>query len=162
MNNAKTLFTNLIQYLAIKVISFYQMIRLTNFRFRPSKAYLILLIALISSQSFAQRLYVPVGGGEAKGIDWIKNSNNQNIRIGTSNPTRDLHIQSTSSGITTPYNLTGGLDIESNSITGINILSPNSGYGRIYFGAPSSATAGALEYIHSSTHVPGFWKQQPS
>jgi hypothetical protein len=57
------------------------------------------------------------------------------------------------------YSLTGGLQIESTSITGINILSPDTGYGRIYFSAPTGGTtAGAVEYIHCATPACGFMK----
>jgi hypothetical protein len=79
------------------------------------------------------------------------------VGIGTTIPDRNLHIYQGNSGVT-GYPITGGIDIESTSITGINILSPNAGYGRIYFGAPISSTAGAIEYIHNATLASGYMK----
>ena len=79
------------------------------------------------------------------------------VGIGTTSPDRNLHIYQGDSGVT-GYPLTGGIDIESTSITGINILSPNAGYGRIYFGAPISSTVGAVEYIHNATLASGYMK----
>lgn len=79
------------------------------------------------------------------------------VGIGTTSPGRTLDVVQASSGAT-PYNLTGGIDIESSNITGLNVMSPNTGYGRIYFGAPVSATAGAIEYIHNATATNGYMK----
>ena len=81
-----------------------------------------------------------------------------NVGIGTTNPSSKLHVYQASSGVT-PYSLTGGINIESNSITGINIMSPDTGYGRIYFGAPTGgSTTGAIEYIHNANVSAGYMK----
>ena len=81
-----------------------------------------------------------------------------NVGIGmTGTPSGKLHGKGSSSGAT-PYALTAGANIESDNISGINILSPNNGYGRIYFGAPVSNTAGAVEYIHDATVTDGYMK----
>lgn len=81
-----------------------------------------------------------------------------NVGIGmTGTPSGKLHVKGSSSGAT-PYALTAGANIESDNISGINILSPNNGYGRIYFGAPVSNTAGAVEYIHDATVTDGYMK----
>ncbi|KKN52726.1 hypothetical protein LCGC14_0609630 [marine sediment metagenome] len=82
---------------------------------------------------------------------------NGNVGIGIGDADRNLRVWASNSGAS-GYALTGGVDIESNSITGINILSPNTGYGRIYFGSPISATAGAIEYIHNATLTDGYMK----
>lgn len=84
-------------------------------------------------------------------------TNNDRVGIGTTSPSRNLHIQDASSGATA-YGLTGGIDIETDNISGLNILSPNTGYGRLYFGAPVSNTAGAVEYIHNATLTDGYMK----
>ena len=102
--------------------------------------------------SDAQNMLFYTGTSERMRID-----SSGNVGIGTTSPDRNLHIYQGNSG-RTGYPLTGGIDIESTSITGINILSPDNGYGRIYFGSPSSSTAGALEYIHSSTLSSGYMK----
>ena len=83
--------------------------------------------------------------------------NGGDLGIGTTSPDRNLHIYQGNSGVT-GYAITGGIDIESTSTSGINILSPNAGYGRIYFGAPISNTAGAIEYIHNATLASGYMK----
>jgi hypothetical protein len=80
------------------------------------------------------------------------------LGLGTRSPQRQLHVKSQSSGLSTGYSLTGGIDIESNNITGINILSPNSGHGRIYFGVPVSKTVGSVEYKHNATASSGYMK----
>ena len=81
-----------------------------------------------------------------------------NVGIGmTGTPSGKLHVKGSPSGAS-PYALTVGVNIESDEISGINILSPNDGYGRIYFGAPISNTAGAVEYIHNATAASGYMK----
>jgi hypothetical protein len=101
---------------------------------------------------FNGKFYVQTGGTDKLTID-----TSGNVGIGTATPLQKLHVYQASSGVT-PYSLTGGINIESNSITGINILSPNTGYGRIYFSAPVSPTVGAIEYIHSATATSGYMK----
>lgn len=97
------------------------------------------------------------GGAFGGASSLVYDDVNGRVGIGTNSPNRNLHIQQTSSGATA-YNLTGGIDIETNNISGLNILSPNNGYGRIYFGSPVSNTAGAVEYIHDATLASGYMK----
>jgi hypothetical protein len=78
-----------------------------------------------------------------------------NVGIGTASPDRKLHIYGGNSGVT-GYPLATGLDIEgSGSHTGINILSRDTGAGRIYFGSPSSYIAGSIEYNHNASVTSG-------
>jgi hypothetical protein len=90
------------------------------------------------------------------GTELVRFKNDGNVGIGTTSPGAKLHVYSSSSGASA-YAL-NGVEIESNGVTGINILSPNTGYGRIYFGAPISNTAGAIEYIHNATLSSGYMK----
>jgi len=81
-----------------------------------------------------------------------------NIGIGTTSPEELLHIKNGDVGVT-PYDLGTGLNIEgTTSNVGINIISSNTGQGRIYFASPSSNTAGAIEYNHDATLSNGFMK----
>ena len=74
-----------------------------------------------------------------------------NVGIGTTAPSELLHIKNGDAGVT-PYNLGTGLNIEGTTSTvGINIVSTDTGQGRIYFGSPSSNTAGAIEYVHNAS-----------
>ena len=80
------------------------------------------------------------------------------VGIGTTSPEELLHIKNGDAGVT-PYNLGTGLNIEgTTSNVGVNIVSTNTGQGRIYFGSPSSNTAGAIEYNHDATLSNGFMK----
>jgi hypothetical protein len=81
-----------------------------------------------------------------------------NVGIGTTSPEELLHIKNGDAGVT-PYNLGTGLNIEgTTSNVGVNIVSTNTGQGRIYFGSPSSRTAGAIEYNHDASLSNGFMK----
>jgi hypothetical protein len=80
------------------------------------------------------------------------------VGIGTASPEELLHIKNGDAGVT-PYDLGTGLNIEgTTSNVGINIISSNTGQGRIYFASPSSNTAGAIEYNHDATLSNGFMK----
>lgn len=92
------------------------------------------------------------GGGSSR----IFVSSSGLVGIGTSSPNKKLHVYDGASGVTA-YDLKG-VNIESDGITGINILSTNAQSGRIYFGAPISNTAGSIEYFHSATLANGYMK----
>ncbi len=80
------------------------------------------------------------------------------VGIGTDSPEELLHIKNGDVGVT-PYDLGTGLNIEgTTSNVGVNIVSTNTGQGRIYFASPSSNTAGAIEYNHSASLSSGFMK----
>jgi len=67
--------------------------------------------------------------------------------VGLNNPYTRFHIRNGASGVSSAH--TNGLTIENNSDVGINLLSPNSNMGRIYFGDPQSFTTGSIEYVHN-------------
>jgi hypothetical protein len=117
---------------------------------------------------------IPIGSGPVDGsgtanyvtkwsdADTIGNSiiydNGTFVGIGTTSPEELLHIKNGDAGVT-PYDLGTGLNIEGTTSTvGINIISSNTGQGRIYFASPSSNTAGAIEYNHDATLSNGFMK----
>ena len=65
--------------------------------------------------------------------------------VGTSSPDRLLHVYKGSAGsITADSNL--DLVVEDDGDTGLQILTPNANYGRIYFGSAAGASRGRIVY----------------
>ena len=61
-----------------------------------------------------------------------------NVGIGTSSPSRKLHVYSGASGQGTP-NADANLVIEDSGGNTLNMLSPNANYNALYFGDVTSA-----------------------
>jgi hypothetical protein len=104
-------------------------------------------------------LYVNATSGHAGELVQIIDKNNAekfhisnagNVGIGETVPQTKLHVKTGDSGGTvynTGYN---PLVIEGSSHTGLQILSPNTHNGMIYFGDNNSAVSGRIEYEHAN------------
>jgi len=79
------------------------------------------------------------------GVIRIKQSNG-NVGIGTTNPISKFHIRLGASGVSSPY--ADGLVVENNGRAAINLLSPNTSDGYIFFGDPQSNVIGYVGYEH--------------
>jgi len=62
-----------------------------------------------------------------------------------------LHIKESDSGATPYQTANGGITVERNGRTAINLLSPNTSSGYLFFADPQSAVAGYIGYDHSIT-----------
>jgi hypothetical protein len=88
--------------------------------------------------------------GDAVADERLSILGNGNVGIGETVPQTKLHVKSGDSGGTvynTGYN---PLVIEGSSHTGLQILSPNTHNGMIYFGDNNSAVSGRIEYMHAN------------
>ena len=97
------------------------------------------------------------GGGSVNGSIWNRTGTSiyqailtDQVGIGTSVPNGSVHIVQASSGGATPHGAANGMVIESNTNTGISMLTPNSAVGNIYFGDPQLAYSGIIRYQHDA------------
>ncbi len=72
-----------------------------------------------------------------------------NVGIGTTSPSAKLHIQTGSSGQTSPNSTASDLVVENSGNSGISILSPSSTSGNIFFGDESDNYVGGFRYYHN-------------
>src|SRR3989344_8428976 len=74
-----------------------------------------------------------------------------NVGIGSTTPSSQLTVYGGASGATPYQSGAGSLTIEHSSNPGINMLTPNGGVPRFYFGSPINSTAGGFEYTTNAT-----------
>ena len=74
-----------------------------------------------------------------------------NAGVGIARTDGTLHVQTASSGSgATPSTSADDLVIENDGYTGMTILSPNDGYGQIYFGDVGANQQGRIQYDHGT------------
>lgn len=74
-----------------------------------------------------------------------------NVGIGTSSPSKKLHVQNGSSGFSSSYNARTAAIIEGSNSAGtvLSIMAPNTGYSGIFFGDQNLEASGIMLYDHS-------------
>jgi hypothetical protein len=76
--------------------------------------------------------------------------NSANVGIGTTSPSKKLHVENGSSGFTGSYNSRTAAIFEGSASNGttISIMAPSSGYSGIFFGDATQEYSGQIQYDH--------------
>ncbi len=75
--------------------------------------------------------------------------NNGKVGVGTSSPLGSLHVESGSSGASTPSGSGDDLVIRNSHNAGITISTPNTRSGNLFFQDPENTASGYLQYNHA-------------
>jgi len=81
---------------------------------------------------------------------YVETSGNR-VGIGTTAPSKKLHVQNGSSGFSGSYNARTAAIIEGSHSAGtvLSIMAPNTGYSGIFFGDQDGEASGQIQYVHS-------------